>query len=401
MSNTIIITICSLILLAYVFDITSAKTRIPSVILLLLVGWIMRQIGDVLGFQLPNLTPILSVMGTVGLILIVMEGALELELNKSKLPVIRQSFIVSFFPIIILSLALAYAISSIGGYPFRDSLVNAIPLAVISSSIAIPSAANLAAGKREFVIYESSLSDIFGVLLFDFFVLNDTITTGSFLHFLLQLLAIILISFSASAFLSYLLSKIEHHIKFAPIILLVILIYGLSKIYHLPALVFILAFGLFLGNLDELKRIKWIQKLHPQDLNSEVKKFREISIEAAFVVRAIFFLLFGYVIETAELLNPETLLWAVCIVAGIFLIRAVQLRAVGLPLMPLLFIAPRGLITILLFLSIPVSLSVDIINRPLIIQIIILTGFIMMAGLIFSHKKKEAERDEPDAAPQL
>jgi potassium/hydrogen antiporter len=389
MSNTIIITICSLILLAYVFDITSSKTRIPSVILLLLVGWIMRQVGDVLEFELPNLTPILSVMGTVGLILIVLEGSLELELNRSKIPVIRKSVVVSFFPIIILSLGLAYAISAIGGYPFRESLVNAIPLAVISSSIAIPSAANLAAGKREFVIYESSLSDIFGVLMFDFFVLNEMVTTGSFLNFLMQLVAIIIISFTASAALSYLLSKIEHHIKFAPIILLVILIYGISKIYHLPALVFILAFGLFLGNLDELKRIKWIQKLHPQDLNEEVKKFREISIEAAFVVRAIFFLLFGYVIDTAELLNGETLLWAVSIVAGIFFIRALQLKAVGLPLMPLLFIAPRGLITILLFLSIPVTLHVDIINRPLIIQVIILTSLIMMTGLIFNRKQGE------------
>lgn len=391
MSNIIIITVCGLILLAYIFDITSSKTRIPSVILLLLVGWIMRQVGDFLEFQLPSLTPILSVMGTVGLILIVMEGALELELNKSKFPVIKKSFVVSFFPILIFSLGLAYVISMVGGYPFRESLVNALPLAVISSSIAIPSAANLASGDREFVIYESSFSDIFGVLLFDFFLLNDTITSGSFFHFLAQLGAIIIISFIASAALSYLLSKIDHHIKFAPIILLVILIYGLSKIYHLPALVFILAFGIFLGNLDELKRIKWIQKLHPQDLNEEVKKFKEISGEAAFVVRAIFFLLFGYVIETAELLNAETLLWAAGIVAAIFSIRAIQLKVAGLKLMPLLFLAPRGLITILLFLSIPVTLNIDIINRPLIIQVIILSALIMMTGLIFTNKKENLE----------
>jgi len=396
MSNTIIITICSLILLAYVFDITSSKTRIPSVILLLLVGWIMRQVGDFMEFQLPSLTPILSVMGTVGLILIVMEGALELELNKSKFPVIKKSFVVSFFPIILLSLGLAYIISMVGGYPFRESLINSIPLAVISSSIAIPSAANLTSDDREFVIYESSLSDIFGVLMFDFFLLNDTITSGSFFHFLVQLGAIIIISFIASAALSYLLSKIDHHIKFAPIILLVILIYGLSKIYHLPALVFILAFGIFLGNLDELKRIRWIKKLHPQDLNEEVKKFKEISGEAAFVVRAIFFILFGYVIETAELLNAETLLWAAGIVTAIFSIRAIQLKAAGLKLLPLLFLAPRGLITILLFLSIPVTLNIDLINRPLIIQVIILSALIMMTGLIFTGKK-----EEPKAVAEL
>ena len=393
MSNTIIITICSLILLAYVFDITSAKTRIPSVILLLLLGWVLRQIGDFLQFQLPDLTPLLSVMGTVGLILIVMEGALELELNKSKLPVIKKSLVVSFFPIMVLSFGLAYLFSELGGYSFSLSLVNAIPLAVISSSIAIPSAANIAAGKREFVIYESSLSDIFGVLMFDFFLLNETINASSFFHFLLQLVAIIVISFVASAGLSYLLSKIEHPIKFAPIIFLVILIYALSKIYHLPALLFILAFGLFLGNLDELKKFKWIGKLHPQALDKEVHKFKEISIEAAFVVRAIFFILFGYVIETSELLNPDTLFWAIGIVAAIFTVRAVQLKISRLEMLPLLFLAPRGLITILLFLSIPVGLQIDLVNRPLISQVIILSALIMMAGLIFSNKKQqEAER---------
>jgi hypothetical protein len=53
----------------------------------------------------------------------------------------------------------------------------------------------------------------------------------------------------------FLLNKIDHHIKFVPIILLIILIYEISKIFHLPALIFILVFGLSIGNLDELKGI--------------------------------------------------------------------------------------------------------------------------------------------------
>jgi hypothetical protein len=38
----------------------------------------------------------------------------------------------------------------------------------------------------------------------------------------------------------FLLNKIQHHIKFVPIVLLIILIYEISKIFHLPALIFIL-----------------------------------------------------------------------------------------------------------------------------------------------------------------
>ena len=66
------------------FDVSSPKTKIPSVILLLIVGWTVRQAADFFGISIPNLSPILPIIGTVGLILIVFEGALDLELNRSK-----------------------------------------------------------------------------------------------------------------------------------------------------------------------------------------------------------------------------------------------------------------------------------------------------------------------------
>ncbi|MEA3424906.1 MAG: sodium:proton antiporter, partial [Bacteroidota bacterium] len=241
-------------------------------------------------------------------------------------------------------------------------------------------------------IYESSLSDILGVLLFNFVALNEFITLYTVGGFVMQLLVITAVSFVATIGLSLLLSRIDHHIKFAPIILLVILIYAVSKIYHLPGLIFILLFGLFLGNLDELQHVKWIHRLNPVALNKEVHKFREITTEAAFLIRALFFLLFGYLIETAELLNTETLVWAAGIVAAIFLLRAIQLRLSGLPLKPLLFIAPRGLITILLFLSITPASSIPLVNRSLIIQVIILSALVMMFGLMTTQTK---ERQPP------
>jgi hypothetical protein len=109
----------------------------------------------------------------------------------------------------------------------------------------------------------------------------------------------------------FLLNKIQHHIKFVPIVLLIILIYEISKIFHLPALIFILVFGLSIGNLDELKHYRWTQQFRLDLLNKEVIKFRELIIEATFLVRALFFLLFGYLIKTAEIINADTLVWAI------------------------------------------------------------------------------------------
>ena len=389
MITAIIITLCTLLLLAYVFEFTSSKTKIPSVILLLLLGWGVRQLSQLFNINIPSLAPLLPILGTIGLILIVLEGSLELELNASKKKLVIKSIIVALLPLLALAFLLAFAFQFYSGASFKDSLINAIPFCVISSAIAIPSVKNLVSAQKEFVIYESSLSDIFGVLLFNFLALNSGFKIESVGMFILQLIIIVIVSFVATVVLSILLKKIEHPIKFAPIILLIILIYEVSKEFNLPSLVFILLFGLFLGNLDEMKRFKWIERLRPDELNKEVHKFKELIVEATFLIRALFFLLFGFLMETAEIINTDTLIWSASIVAGIFALRAIQLKISGLPLMPLLFIAPRGLITILLFLAISPEQSIPLVNKSLIIQVIILSALIMMYGLMKNNVKKE------------
>ncbi len=389
MSTIIIIALCSLLLVAYLFELTSSWTRIPSVIILLLLGWVVRQAADFFDLPLPDFSSVLPALGTVGLILIVLEGSLELELNRSKVGLIAKSLFGSLLAMLALAFALAFFFNFFGGYSLKNSLINAIPFCVISSAIAIPSVRTLTASNKEFVVYESSLSDIFGVLFFNFIALNTIYNFTSFGNFGLEVITIIGVSFLATAGLAFLLNRIEHHIKFFPIILLVILIYMISKHYHLPALVFILLFGLFLGNIDELRRFRWIQKLRPDKLELEVKKFKELAIEATFMVRALFFLLFGYLIETAEILNPKTFTWALGITAGIFVIRLIQLKISRLPLSPLLFIAPRGLITILLFVSINEAQRIPIVNRSLVIQVVLLTAFVMMVGLMTVKKTNE------------
>jgi len=173
--------------------------------------------------------------------------------------------------------------------------------------------------------------------------------------------------------------------------LLIILIYAISKVFHLPGLIFVLIFGLFLVNLDDLKQLnlkqlEWLEKLKPEELNKEVHKFKEFVIETTFLIKSLFFLLFGFLIQKSEIVNIETLVWAVVIVVAIFIFRYVQLKILKLPIEPLLFIAPRGLITILLFLYIKPDQSIPFVNKYLIIQVIIFTLIVMMIGLMKNKK---------------
>ncbi len=396
MTITIIIAICILLLVAYTFDLTTEKTKIPSVILLLVFGWGIRQISQFVDVKIPDLSALLPIFGTLGLVLIVLEGALDLEMNKSKFTLVKKTVLTAIVSMFILAFAFAFLIHNIWETPFKIALVNVIPVCVISSSVAIASASNLSGNTKEFVIYESSLSDILGVLFFNFIAFNDLITLHSFGEFGFQLVIMFVISLIATVGLSFLLGRIDHPTKYAPIIILMILIYALSEIYHLPALIFILFFGLFLGNIEELRKIKLFNRISKNNLVEEVNRFRDIVREGAFLIKAFFFTLFGYSFQTEEIINLETLGLALIITASIFLIRFIILFLARIPIMPLLYIAPRGLITILLFFAIPASQVMPLVNKSLVIQVIIITSLIMMFGMMFTKKPEESEQKEVD-----
>ncbi|HBG71705.1 MAG: sodium:proton antiporter [Bacteroidetes bacterium GWF2_43_63] len=399
MTTSIIITLCVLILISYIFDLTSARTKIPSVILLLLIGWLLRQIAIQFNINVPDLTEALPVIGTIGLILIVLEGSMDLELNRSKKKVVIHSTLMAFLPMLILGAGLAIIVQNVTDVSFKTALINVIPLCVISSAIAIPSAQLLSKANRELVTYESSLSDIIGVVIFNFVALNDSFGWLTFGNFFLQILITLAISFVGIMGLSVLLHSITHHVKFVPIIMLIILLYAITKILHLPGLIFIMLFGIFLANLELLRKVKWVKVFHIESLKKEHLRFKEIVAEGSFLIRTLFFLLFGFMIETEDLLDTESLPWAMAITAAIFIIRLAFMKLLKITEKSILFIAPRGLITILLFLSIAQSDKIGLISTSLVIQIVIITALFMMFGLM-QNKKTKAKPHETPAEPK-
>ncbi len=380
MTNPILLTLCALLLIAYVFDLTARKTRVPSVILLMLLGWLAHRVADAFGVAIPNLAELLPLFGTVGLILIVLEGALELEVTREKFPLIIKAFVSAAASLLALSIALGAVFHLVLNCGWQAGIANAIPLAVISSAVAIPSAAFFPQRHREFVVYESSISDILGVLAFNFITLNDEFSYGSVFEFGAELLLMIAVSFVASLGLAVLLGKINHHVKYLPITIAVVLVYAVAKQFHLPSLLFILLFGLFLGNLERIRGVSSLRIAALDVLDAEIERFKEIAAELTFLIRALFFLLFGFVIESAELVDATVLAWSGGIVVGIYALRAIILATMRLPQTPLLAIAPRGLITILLFYGIPEVLRINVVHRSLIIQVIVLCAIVMMVG---------------------
>lgn len=386
----------ALILIGYLFEVLSPKTRIPNVIILLGLGMLCQKMVSLMGWERPDFSAVLPELGTVGLILIVLEGTLELKITRAKIPLLSKTFGIAFLSIVTLCLTLGFWFN-LQGYSFKNSILNAIPISVISSAIAIPTARMLSIKDKEFIIFESSFSDIIGVTFFNYIVATVIINAASIGLFVAQIGISIVFSIAAALVLTLILSRLNHRIKFIPIIALILFLYALAKGFHLPALILILVFGLVVANIEKVTSLKWFNQFDPKNLLKEIHRFEEITTELTFVVRVSFFIIFGFTIDLPSLLNLNSLALAAIIFAMIVLLRVLQLLLLRIPVFPLAYVAPRGLITVLLFISIPASQTLDSINQTLITQIILMTSLFMMGATLFSKKqfKSLPEKENP------
>ena len=384
-----LIILSSLVIFSYVFDLFAKKFRVPSVILLLLSGIGLRYVADFLNISTFNFNSVLPLIGTVGLILIVLEGSLELRLEKSKLQLIRSSLYSAFFILLLTTTSIAAFFYFFSGENFQKCFLNAVPLGIISSAIAIPSASVLPARRKDFIVYESSFSDIFGIILFNFMLANESITFGSFVRLGWQSILILFIAGFFCLGLLYILKRITHHLKFFLIISVLILVYGIGKIYHLPTLVIVLAFGLFLNNLHWIK-FPWFSRIFSYDnFTKDLNQLTQLSGESAFIVRTFFFLIFGFSLDVKSLLTINVLQSGLVIILITYLIRILYQRIfVKSASWAEIFLSPRGLISILLFYSIPTGQRIEGLSDGLLFFVILATSSIMGIGLVVSREKK-------------
>ena len=404
---SILIVLPLLVVFSYLFDAIARKTKFPSVILLMFTGIIIRAITNLYGFtDFGFLDKVIPVLGTVGLILIVLEGALELDIKKEKLPVILKGFFAAALILILNIIAVSWAFENILNLEHKTAIIFAIPLAIISSAVAIPSAAGLLNREKEFVVYESTFSDILGIMIFNYairqFESNQTlISAESIVALGLQIIGVIVVSLIITYLLFQLLQKIEHHVKFFLILALLVLVYAFGKFFHLPTLVTIFIFGLFLSNVKALLPGFMQRYLDLNQTEKGLHEFHILTAESTFLVKTFFFLFFGFSISLVEFSSVTPFIYGVLIFGIMLLIRYVYFIATTFKIKPspLVYMSPRGLISILLFLQIKevtfINTAASIIDEQVLL-VVILASMLMMTLGTMKKSKQDSELDSAE-----
>ena len=391
-SNNQIIIASLVVIISFFFGELSKKTNIPSVLMLIILGIGCKIALDANGMTNLDFLPVLKVIGIVGLIMIVLEAALELELNYEKLwPIVKALGIALIGLILSTWVAAAILHYYIEGMTMEVAWLYATPLSILSSAIIIPSVDSLSPIKKEFHVYESTFSDILGIMLFYFLIdqLHAKAGESVILGFVGNLGLTIAISFVSSYLLILIFQKISSHAKLFLLISVLLLLYAVGKNIHLSPLIIILIFGLFIGNVNVFFRGKlqdWVDQTKIKEIYEDL---HIITIETAFVVRTFFFVIFGISISLASLLSIKVAIISGLVLLSIYAIRFVLLRIMlGSDIVPQLFIAPRGLITVMLFYAIPEDLKFEGFDAGILLFIIISTSIVMTKALIYDKGRK-------------
>ena len=280
----------------------------------------------------------LEILGNIGLIFIVLEAALDLKLKKEKIGLITKSFFVALVSLVISAFAIAGLFMLIWHKPpdnenltWFTALLYAVPLSIMSSAIIIPSVAYLIQEKKEFMVYESTFSDILGIMFFYFLKDNGDVesVTAVVKGVSLNILLTLIIAVVSGYLLVFLFKKLQLQTKYFLIFSVLVLLYALGKSFHLSSLVIILFFGLVLNNYNlffsgPLKEFSVGDKL-----KESLHELHVITLETAFVLRTFFFVIFGVTISIASLFDWRYGLISLVIVAILILIRYLVLSFIN------------------------------------------------------------------------
>src|SRR5215831_2883519 len=282
-TELVLMILAGVIVLSYLFSIVSNLIKIPSVLLLLIAGILLRVFSDAEQWNIHFPEQLTESLGVVGLIMIVLEAGLDLKLGRDKVKLIRDSFLAALF---IFALSLAGISTALHYWLTEDFikwLVYATPLSIMSSSIVIPSLHHLTASKKEFLVYEASFSDIIGILIFNYFLGERILTAAAIGGFFLTILIAIILSLIFSFLLLLILTKTNLNVKFFLVFALLLILYEGGKMLTLPSLLIILIFGLLMNNWHLIRIPKAFNFL----LNDKVKEtthlLHSLTAESSFV----------------------------------------------------------------------------------------------------------------------
>lgn len=295
-----------LIFAAHLFEAVFRHTRIPDVLLLVIIGLLL---GPLLNIATPtHFGSVGPVFTTITFILILFDAGIGLKITDLK-STYRETLmlsLISYFITTIIVGAAAYYLTDLG---IVRSLILASVVGGLSAAIIAPMLNNIKIknSSRAVLLLESTISDVFSVIatitLIQIAIIGNIadfdigITLGKILA---SFILATIIAAVAAILWSIVLNKIRNlQNSVFTTAAFVFVVFGLAEWLGYSGPVAALVFGITLGNIEylNLPRIQNTLYTHPSELNRTEKAFFS---ELIFILKTLFFVYMGISLQLAN-----------------------------------------------------------------------------------------------------
>mgnify|MGYP000970343618 CR=1 FL=1 len=395
MSVTFVFLVAGLIILiGFLGSISFERTKVPDVLLLLGIGILL---GPVMKLIDPGqLTHFTEYFGAFALMIILFDGGMDTGIER-----LIKEFSYAVLLVVLsfgLTVCTIYAVLYfLMGWNVLNSLLLATILGCTSAAIIIPvtSGMSLKPGVKTLLAVESTLSDVFAVVL--------AISLLQFISLehigIEQPLRHIASSFSIAIVLGvtvgFVWLKVLDWFKggkysYMTTLSAILLLYSVVEFLGGGGPIAVLIFGIILGNGHAI--VKFL-KLNSKNTLDETLKF--FHGEVTFIIRTFFFVYLGMILSP-DFIKPEMLYVSGVITLIIFVVRYISVEVMGMidgkkkdDKHILVFMIPRGLATAVLA-TIPSASKIPGCEyfTEYAFGVIVMTNILMTVGVYYTEKRK-------------
>jgi len=387
-------------MLAFLANRVFRVTRVPDVLVLMALGLLL---GPVLGLVNPaHLSSTTNVLGTLAIILVLFEGGLELDLRRT-----LRHFAGSLLLALLaygFSIALVAVIAHKGlGIPLTTALAIGAVLGCTSSTVVLPVLQQLGASEpvKVTLMLEASWGDVLAVLTVGLLLgvgSEGGAVARHVLQGLLTQVGVAAVFAIATGILWSRLLPVLSDARFWQVMTfsIVLVLYAGTEALGASGLIAVLAFGLTLANFPGMDpRFRAVEE------DSVTFRSRESLLsfhsELAFLVRSFFFVLIGSIADLGSF-RGHTLLIA-GMLGALFVARWLALQVSRLAFKDvearerelMLWIMPRGLITVVLALQVVAARREVGFLSALAFAVILVTNVMVVIGSLRASRDASAD----------
>jgi len=365
--SAIILSVGVIIFLAHFFTSVFEKTRIPDVLLLMLLGILL---GPILHIVCPeDFGKFGNVATTIALIVILFEGGINLNIRQIK-DSLDETAVVSLASF--LATMVIVAVAAWGFFKLEPivSVMLGAMLGGTSSAVVIPIIKKLKLKRMTYMVLflESALTDVICIvvamsLMQAYF--SGSVDTGRIFGSIISSLLLAAVIGTAGAFVWVILLKRVKNFPNTGMTTLayIFVIFGLSEFLGYSGAIASLAFGITLANLKDFP-VEQIQKYtrFSMDRTQQISKYeRSFFEEVVFLLKIFFFIYLGLSIKFS---NVEVILVGFAISLILFLARGVVVGVAMPKKIPradaevMAALIPKGLAAAVLA-SIPLQMGIE------------------------------------------